>query len=105
MPEEERRISPAVAIVGAGLGLGVLGVLALAALARAAPPEEPEPGLANLYGKVTDADTGAGISGVLVTVDGLQTYTDAAGDYSFADLNTGSYGIRAEKEGYQMVSE
>jgi len=38
MPEEERRISPAVAIVGAGLGLGVLGTVALVALAKAAPP-------------------------------------------------------------------
>ncbi|MBA7558439.1 hypothetical protein ES708_00042 [subsurface metagenome] len=105
MPEEERGISPAIAIVGAGLGLGVLGILALVTLARAAPPEEPEPGLANLYGRVTDADTGAGISGVLVTADGLQTSTDAAGDYSFANLDTGSYRIRAEKEGYLMVSE
>lgn len=101
--EEERGISPAILLIPVGLGLAM--VLGMAALAKAAPPEEPEPGLANLYGRVTDADTGDGISGVLVTADGLQTYTDAAGDYSFADLNTGSYGIRAEKEGYQMVSE
>ncbi|MBA7478566.1 hypothetical protein ES707_13993 [subsurface metagenome] len=101
--EEERGISPALLLIPVGLGLAV--VLGMAALARAAPPEEPEPGLANLYGRVTDADTGASIPGALVTADSLQTYTDAAGDYSFADLDTGSYRIRAEKEGYLMVSE
>ncbi len=38
MPEEERRISPAVAIVGAGLVLGVGAALVYALTVRAAPP-------------------------------------------------------------------
>ena len=40
MPQEERRISPAIAIIPIGLGLAVVGVLA--ALAWAAPPVPPE---------------------------------------------------------------
>ncbi|GAI59650.1 unnamed protein product, partial [marine sediment metagenome] len=51
MPEE-KRISPALVIIPIGLGLAA--VVGLAAMAWAAPPTPP-PGLANLYGKVTDA--------------------------------------------------
>lgn len=40
---EEKKISPAVVIVG-GLGLGLAAAVGIAALARAAPPEEPEEG-------------------------------------------------------------
>ena len=39
MPEEERRISPALVIVG-GLGLGIAAVMGIAAMAMAAPPPE-----------------------------------------------------------------
>jgi len=102
MPEEERGISPAVAIVSAGLGLGVLGTVALVALARAAPPE-PEPGLANLYGVVTDAETGNPIPGVLVALNGLQVYTDAGGNYLFGDLEPGEYLLQFSKAGYETA--
>lgn len=40
MPEEERRISPALAIIPIGLGLAA--VVGIAALAWAAPPTPPE---------------------------------------------------------------
>lgn len=101
MPEE-RRISPAVAIVGAGLGLAVVGTLALVALARAAP-EEPEPGLANLYGKVTDAETGNPIPDVLISLNGIQVYSDAGGNYIFEDLDPGSYVLQFSKTGYETA--
>ncbi len=42
MPEE-RRISPALVIVG-GLGLGLAATVGIAAIAMAKPPEEPEEG-------------------------------------------------------------
>lgn len=103
MPEE-RRISPAIAIVGAGLGLGVLGTLALVALAWAAPPEEPEPGLSNLYGIVTDAETGNPIPDVLVTLDGMQTYTDGGGNYTFTNVDPGEYVLQFSKEGYETAT-
>ena len=102
MPEEvrrkeERRISPAIVIIPIGLGLAA--VAAIAALAWAAPP----PGRANLYGNVTDAVTGNPIPGVLVSLNGLEVYTDAGGNYSFTDLDTGVYVLQFSKEGYQTA--
>lgn len=97
---EERRISPAVAIIPVGLGLAL--VLGLAAYAWAAPPVPP-PGRANLYGRVTDAVTGIPISGVLVSLNGLESYTDAGGNYIFEDLETGEYALQFSKEGYQTA--
>ena len=97
MPEE-RRISPLV-IVGIGAGIATAAAVGLYALARAAP-SPPLPGLANLYGKVTDAVTGEAIPGVLVTLDGMQIYTDSGGNYSFTDLEPGEYVLQFSKDGY-----
>ncbi|MBA7681916.1 hypothetical protein ES703_90260 [subsurface metagenome] len=124
---EKRRISPAVAIIPVGLGLAL--VVGLAAMAWAAPPkvytcsvcgdefateeellthmelEHPAPpGLANLYGVVTDAETGLPLSGVKVSIDGLVVYTDASGNYGFEGLTPGGYTITFEKEGYETVT-
>lgn len=101
MPKEERRISPAVVIVG-GLGLGLAAAVGIAALALAAPPTPP-PGRANLYGKVTDADTGEPITGVLVSLNGMEAYTDATGNYAFADLEPGTYSLFFQKGGYEEI--
>ncbi len=95
---EERRISPLV-IVGIGAGIATAVTVGLYAWARAAPPAPP-PGLANLYGKVTDAVTGEAIPGVLVTLDGMQIYTDSGGNYSFTDLEPGEYVLQFSKDGY-----
>ncbi len=57
--------------------------------------------VANLYGVVTDAETGLPLPGVKVTIDGLTTYTDASGNYGFEGLALGSYTIIFEKEGYE----
>ena len=103
MPEvkkEERRISPALVIIPIGLGLAA--VVGVAALAWAAPPTPP-PGLANLYGKVTDAVTGHPVPGVLVTLNGLTVYTDAGGNYIFEDLEPGEYVLQFSKAGYETA--
>lgn len=99
---EERRISPAV-IIPIGLGLGLAAAIGIAALAWAAPPPPPPPGRANLYGKVTDAVTGAPISGVLVSLNGLEVYTDAGGNYIFEDLEPGEYVLEFSKAGYETL--
>ncbi|GAI81031.1 unnamed protein product [marine sediment metagenome] len=99
MKEEGRRISPALVIVPIAAGLGLVAV---AALAFAGPPAPP-PGRANLYGKVNDAATGEPISGVLVTLNGLEVYTDAGGNYIFEDLEPGTYSGSASKEGYETA--
>lgn len=67
-------------------------------------PSPPAPPTANLYGVVTDAQTGSPLSGVKVTIDGLVTYTDASGNYGFEGLAPGSYTITFEKEGYETVT-
>jgi len=64
----------------------------------------PIPVVANLYGVVTDADTGYPIAGVMVTIDGLVAYTDAGGNYAFEGLTPGSYTITFEKEGYETIT-
>lgn len=61
------------------------------------------PPVANLYGVVTDAETGYAIEGVKVTIDGLTAYTDSLGQYAFAGLTPGAYTITFEKEGYETA--
>ncbi|GAI66906.1 unnamed protein product [marine sediment metagenome] len=61
------------------------------------------PPVANLYGVVTDAQTGSAIPGVKVTLNGLITYTDSIGRYAFEGLTPGSYTITFEKDGYETL--
>ncbi len=105
MPEvkkEERRISPALIIIPIGLGLAAAA--GIAAMAFAAPEEPPPPGFASLYGKVIDAVTGYPLPGVLVTLNGLEVYTDAGGNYIFEDLDPGEYVLQFSKDGYETVT-
>jgi hypothetical protein len=104
MLEEERQISPAVIIIPLGLGLGLVAALAIAAMVKAASPT-PSPGRATLYGKVTDADIGDPVAGALLTLDTLQTSSDAGGNYSFADVDPGNYQITVERDGYNVFSQ
>lgn len=67
-------------------------------------PPAPPSGLANLYGKVTDASTGKGIPGVLVVLDGGQTSTDSNGNYVFTNLEVGEYEVEFSKEGYESMT-
>ncbi len=62
------------------------------------------PPVAELYGTVTDAETGYPIEGVKVTIDGVVTYTNASGAYAFEGLAPGSYTITFEKEGYETLT-
>ena len=86
---------------GVAAGMGGLALFLFSRKAGAAPPEEPEPGMAKLFGRVTDSQTGQGISGVQVTTTGAITLTDSNGDYATIDIPPGSWGVRFEKDGYQ----
>ncbi|GAI78510.1 unnamed protein product [marine sediment metagenome] len=88
---EARKISPIVVIAG-GLGLALAGALVVYAIARAAPgPPEPPPGLANLYGIITDAETGEPIAGVQGTV------------YQDHDTETETYDFTTNFSGYYQI--
>lgn len=65
------------------------------------PIEAP---IANLYGTVTDADSGQPIQGVRVTLATLETYTGSDGSYAFEGLEPGSYPLTFEKDGYETVT-
>ena len=89
----------------AAIGLGVAavaitGIILATRKAKAAPPLPP-PGYANLYGKVTHSATGQAISGVLVTLDSRQAYTDVNGDYALVNIPVGSYTANFSKAGYE----
>ncbi len=82
-----------------GLGGALAGVLYWATSAKA---EKPPPPGTNLMGTVTDAETGNPIPGVLVTMDGMQFFTDNSGNYAFVDIELGSYNISFDKPGYAL---
>ncbi|MFZ0390677.1 MAG: carboxypeptidase regulatory-like domain-containing protein, partial [Calditrichia bacterium] len=56
-----------------------------------------------LAGTVTVNATGAGVDSALVSVDGMVTYTDANGAYSFPDIFVGMYNLTVMKEGYNTA--
>lgn len=88
-----------IAIAGGAVGTAVIGILLLARGAKAKPPP-PSPGMANLYGKVTDSVSGKGIPGVSVSVNGYSTMTDATGYYEILEIVPGSYAAQFSKAGY-----
>lgn len=87
-----------------GLGLAAAAVALLVSRAGGQePPPPPPPGYANLYGNVTDAETGINIAGVIVTLNGYQVVTDNAGNYSFVEIEPGNYTLTFEKDGYETL--
>ncbi|GAI60871.1 unnamed protein product [marine sediment metagenome] len=100
MPEE-RKISPAI-LIGAGLAIGTVAAIGIYALAKATPP----PGLSELYGVVTDAETGSPLPWVTVSLNGATDLTNTIGEYWFyKGLNPGVvYTITFEKEGYEILT-
>lgn len=104
MAEEKKRV-PTGVIVGLGAASAAAIGLGLWLLTRRPEePEPPEPSLANLYGKVTDSQTGQSIADVIVDLNGLEAYTDAQGNYIFTNINPGSYTVTFGKEGYEPTS-
>lgn len=64
------------------------------------------PPMANLYGAITDAETGAPLAGVKVAISqpGViigERYTDSGGYYLFEGLAPGEYNVVFSKDGYE----
>jgi len=64
-----------------------------------------DPTFGNLEGTVTDADSGDPIEGATVTAGSNSTTTDSDGDYSFMDINTGTYTVSCTASGYVGQNE
>ncbi len=59
----------------------------------------------NISGKITNATTGAAISGALVTLNtGASTSTNGSGDYSFSNLDPATYTVTASAPSYSPNS-
>ena len=82
-----------------------LGLCALL-LAFALAPGAAAQSRGKIAGTVTDADTGEPLPGVNVVVVGSQlgTATDASGDYFIANLQVGTYDVRATYIGYDTLT-
>jgi len=78
--------------IGVGLAAAVAGILLLTAWKKKpGPPEPPPPGVANLYGFITDAETGEPIVGVDMTV------------YQDYDMETATYHATTNSQGYYQI--
>lgn len=76
---------------GAGVAGGIGLLLYLLKRGEGAPP--PPPGMANLYGKVTDAQTGKGIEGIEVSFAEYFAVTEPNGYYLIEGITPGGYEI------------
>lgn len=64
-------------------------------------PTPPPPGLASLYGKVTDFVSGVAVPSAAVSLDSVSGATDSNGNYQFLNFSPGAYTATFSKEGYQ----
>jgi sugar lactone lactonase YvrE len=62
------------------------------------------PTTATLRGKLTDASTGAAISGGTVTLGGVNKITAADGGFEYTNLGAGAFSLAASAGGYQDVA-
>src|SRR5690606_29579586 len=87
------------------LGRLAWGVALAALLIGAAAPASAQ-SRGKIAGRVTDAATGESLPGVNVVIAGtaLGTSTDANGDYFIANLEVGTYDVRASFIGYDALT-
>jgi hypothetical protein len=98
---KRKKISPVLIIIPAALVLGTVGVVVLTRKAKAVTP--PSPGLATLFGYVTDSKNASKLANVRVSLNDHAVYTDSSGMYVFTDIQPGDYGITFDKTGYKTV--
>jgi hypothetical protein len=76
---------------GAGVAGGITLLLLWLKKGKGAPP--PPPGMANLYGKITDAQTGQPVEGIEVSFAGYYGVTETNGYYLIEDILPGGYEV------------
>ncbi|SCG84500.1 bacillopeptidase F [Proteiniborus sp. DW1] len=88
-----------------GYGYGLVN--ALSAVEAAGAGEIPDPvQTGSMTGRITDYDTGYGISGARVSISGTSLYgiTDNSGYYTINNIPVGTQQITVTADGYQAVS-
>lgn len=78
-------------IIAGAIAGGLALLLLLLKRGEAAPP--PPPGMANLYGKVTDTQTGQAIQGIQVSFNGYSGVTESDGYYLVESITPGKYEV------------
>lgn len=58
----------------------------------------------DIHGRVVDDADGSPISNATVTLNGIQTLTDADGNFTFTNVEQGTYVLTVEKDGYDSSS-
>ncbi len=58
----------------------------------------------NVYGRVIDADDGTPVVNAMVTLNGIQTVTDANGNFTLNNVQQGTYTLNVSKNGYDQNS-
>ena len=84
--------------IAEGLGLGFPG--ASIYVQSMAEFFGPNTSTGSLTGKVTDASTGAALSGATVSYTGGSTVTDSTGSYTLSNVAAGTYNVTASDSGY-----
>lgn len=67
-------------------------------------PPEPAPYKANLYGAVSDKDTGGAVLGASISLNSHVTQSGTSGGYTLSDIDPGVYVFTVSKTGYGTVS-
>jgi hypothetical protein len=98
MDDQAKKLTIGLAVLGAA----VLGFALLGRKAGAKPP--PPPGLANIYGIVTDEATGQPLAGATVDMQGATDVTDTDGRYDLGPFQPAEYVLSAYKENYEVFS-
>jgi Carboxypeptidase regulatory-like domain/Calcineurin-like phosphoesterase len=68
------------------------------------PPPPPVVTPLSISGQVIDGATGKSVSGAAISYGGGSTTSDTAGNYSFSNVNAGSYSLAVSASGYQSQS-
>jgi len=59
----------------------------------------------DVHGRVVDDADGSPISNATVTLDGTQTLTDESGNFTFKNVEQGTYALNVMKDGYDSSSD
>lgn len=96
MTQQKRGSKTGLVVAGAGLAAGAAWLLTRKTKAA-------DPGLANVFGIISDSVTGNPIAGVQILLI-TNTFSNQAGNYSFMNVEPGSYTITFSKTGYEEGS-